>query len=58
VVFLAWLAGHQERFLLLDGLESARSVEHLAEAKRLAEIAGVIDPDFAEGRWQQWLASR
>ncbi|NGY63937.1 dihydrodipicolinate synthase family protein [Lentzea sp. NEAU-D13] len=58
VVFLAWLAGHQERFLLLDGLETARSVEHLAEAKRLAEIAGVIDPDFAERRWQQWLASR
>jgi hypothetical protein len=58
VVFLAWLAGHQEQFLLLDGLQTARSVEHLAEAKRLAEIAGVIDPDFAEGRWRQWLASR
>ncbi len=57
VVFLAWLAGHQERFLLLDGLETARSVEHLAEAKRLAEIAGVIEPEFAERRWQQWLAS-
>ncbi|MFI6099729.1 dihydrodipicolinate synthase family protein [Lentzea sp. NPDC051213] len=58
VVFLAWLAGHQERFVLLDGLQSARSVEHLAEAKRLAEIAGVLDPEFAERRWQQWLASR
>jgi hypothetical protein len=58
VVFLAWLAGHQERFVLLDGLESARSVEHLAEAKRLAEIAGVIEPEFAERRWRQWLASR
>ncbi|MGW4212260.1 dihydrodipicolinate synthase family protein [Lentzea sp. NPDC004789] len=58
VVFLAWLAGHQDRFLLLDGLETARSVEHLAEAKRLAEIAGVIEPEFAERRWQQWLASR
>lgn len=58
VVFLAWLAGHQERFQLLGGLESARSVEHLAEAKRLAEIAGVIEPEFAERRWSQWLASR
>ncbi|MFD9701965.1 dihydrodipicolinate synthase family protein [Lentzea sp. NPDC059081] len=58
VVFLAWLAGHQERFVLLDGLESARGVGHLAEAKRLAEVAGVIDPDLAERRWRQWLASR
>ncbi|MGI5506068.1 dihydrodipicolinate synthase family protein [Lentzea sp. CA-135723] len=58
VVFLAWLAGHQERFQLLGGLESARTVEHLAEAKRLAEIAGVIDPDLAERRWSAWLASR
>ncbi|ANZ38942.1 dihydrodipicolinate synthase family protein [Lentzea guizhouensis] len=58
VVFLAWLAGHQEQFVLLDGLQTARSVEHLAEAKRLAEVAGVIEPEFAERRWQQWLASR
>jgi hypothetical protein len=58
VVFLAWLAGHQERFLLLDGLQTARSIEHLAEAKRLAEVAGVIEPEFAERRWRQWLASR
>lgn len=58
VVFLAWLAGHQERFQLIGGLENARSVEHLAEAKRLAEIAGVVDPEFAERRWSRWLASR
>ncbi|WP_053736651.1 dihydrodipicolinate synthase family protein [Nocardia sp. NRRL S-836] len=58
VVFLAWLAGHQERFLLLDGLQTARSAEHLAEAKRLAVAAGVVEPELAERRWQQWLASR
>ncbi|MGZ3143593.1 dihydrodipicolinate synthase family protein [Lentzea chajnantorensis] len=58
VVFLAWLAGHQDRFLLLDGLQTARGVEHLAEAKRLAEVAGVVEPELAERRWQQWLASR
>ncbi|SDP72713.1 dihydrodipicolinate synthase family protein [Lentzea jiangxiensis] len=58
VVFLAWLAGHQEDFRLLGGLESARSAEHLAEAKRLAEIAGVVEPELAERRWRQWLASR
>jgi hypothetical protein len=58
VVFLAFLAGHQERFVLLGGLESARGVDHLAEAKRLAGIAGVVDPELAERRWQQWLASR
>ncbi|MFD5828622.1 dihydrodipicolinate synthase family protein [Lentzea sp. NPDC060358] len=58
VVFLAWLAGHQDHFRLLGGLESARGVEHLAEAKRLAELAGVVDPELAERRWRQWLASR
>ncbi|SDG45066.1 Protein of unknown function [Lentzea fradiae] len=58
VVFLAWLAGHQDRFVLLGGLETARTVEHLAEAKRLAEAAGVIDPELAGRRWREWLASR
>ncbi|TWP52175.1 dihydrodipicolinate synthase family protein [Lentzea tibetensis] len=56
VVFLAWLAGHQDHFLLLDGLQTARSVEHLAEAKRLAELAGVVDPELANRRWSEWLA--
>ncbi|GLZ34720.1 hypothetical protein Lesp02_69070 [Lentzea sp. NBRC 105346] len=56
VVFLAWLAGHQDHFVLLDGLQTARTVGHLAEAKRLAELAGVIDPDEADRRWSQWLA--
>jgi dihydrodipicolinate synthase/N-acetylneuraminate lyase len=41
IVYLAWLNGHQEHFRMLGGMESARSAEHLAEVKRLAERAGL-----------------
>lgn len=51
VVFLAWLNGHQRHFRMLDGLESSRSVTHLAEAFRLADAAGLLrDPDLAARR--------
>jgi hypothetical protein len=44
VVFLAWLAGHQAHFRMVGGLESARSVVHLAELFRLADSTGLL-PD-------------
>ena len=46
VVFLAHLAGHQDRFTMVGGEQESRSVEHLAELFRLACEAGVLpDPD-------------
>ncbi len=38
VVFMAYLNGHQDHFTMVGGQESARSVLHLAELFRLADI--------------------
>jgi hypothetical protein len=52
VVFLAWLAGFQDAFGMVGGLQSARDVVHLGEALRLADLAGLLpDPDLAARRW-------
>ncbi|RJL31769.1 dihydrodipicolinate synthase family protein [Bailinhaonella thermotolerans] len=57
VVFLAWLAGHQDHFRMVSGLESARSLPHLAELFRLADAAGLLpDPDLAAARMRALLA--
>lgn len=51
VVFLAYLNGHQDHFLMLGGQQSARSAIHFAELVRLADAAGVLlDPDLARHR--------
>ncbi|WP_225962794.1 DUF993 family protein [Actinomadura algeriensis] len=56
VVFLAWLAGHQRHFRMVGGLESARSVPHLARLFELADAAGLFpDPELAAGRMRAWL---
>ena len=48
IVFLAWLNGHQSHFTMVGGLQSARSLLHLAELVRLADAAGLLrDPDLA-----------
>src|SRR5437867_4527329 len=57
VVFLAYLNGHQSHFRMVGGLESARSIVHLAELFRLADQAGVLrDPDLAVTRMRGVLA--
>ncbi|MEU8435949.1 DUF993 family protein [Streptomyces sp. NPDC029216] len=59
VVLLAWLAGYQERFTMLAGLESARSLPHLARAYELADLLGLFpDPELALGRMRRLLADR
>lgn len=51
VVFLAYLAGHQDHFRMLGGHESSRSLPHLAQALILADHAGVLpDPELAAAR--------
>jgi hypothetical protein len=59
VVFLAWLNGHQDHFVLVGGQESARNLLHLAELFRLADRAGLLaDPALACHRMKQFLATR
>ncbi|GAA2099140.1 dihydrodipicolinate synthase family protein [Actinomadura alba] len=57
IVFLAWLAGHQDAFTMVNGAQSARSIVHLAEVFRLADAAGLLpDPDLAVRRMRSLLA--
>jgi hypothetical protein len=56
IVFLAWLNGHQERFQMVGGMETARDIEHLSKLLVLAERAGVLqDPELACARMQTLL---
>jgi Protein of unknown function (DUF993) len=56
IVFLAWLAGHQAAFSLVDGLQNARSLTHLCDVLRLADAAGLLpDPDLAAERMRALL---
>jgi hypothetical protein len=57
VVFLAWLNGHQDHFVMVGGQQSARTIVHLAETFRLADRAGLLhDPELACARMRQLLA--
>jgi len=57
VVFMAWLNGHQEHFVMVGGQQSARHILHFAELFRLADAAGLLqDPPLACARMKQLLA--
>ena len=58
VVFLAYLNGLQDHFLMIGGQESARSLLHLSELFRLADKARVLhDPEMAAARMTKLLAT-
>jgi Protein of unknown function (DUF993) len=57
VVFMAYLNGLQDHFVMVGGQQSARSLPHLAELFRLADRAGLLrDPDLARRRMVRVLA--
>jgi hypothetical protein len=57
VVFMAWLNGQQDHFVMVGGQQSARSELHLAELFRLADAAGLLaDPPLACARMKHFLA--
>jgi hypothetical protein len=57
VVFMAWLNGHQDHFVMVGGQQSTRSIQHFAELFRLADRAGLLrDPELAVARMRQLLA--
>ena len=59
VVFMAYLNGLQNHFIMVGGQESARSTLHLAELFRLADAAGLLaDPDRACARMRLVMAMR
>src|SRR3954463_9384050 len=57
VVFLAYLNGLQDHFVMVGGQESARSLVHLAELFRLADQGRVLrDPELAVSRMRKVLS--
>jgi len=57
VVFMAYLNGLQDHFVMVGGQQSARSLPHLAELFRLADRAGLLrKPELARSRMQTVLA--
>src|SRR5438132_134881 len=56
VVFMAWLNGHQDHFVMVGGQESARNILHFSELFRFADVAGLLtDPPLACARMKQLL---
>ncbi|GAU68095.1 hypothetical protein SSP35_06_01820 [Streptomyces sp. NBRC 110611] len=57
VVLLAWLAGQQDHFTMVGGLQSARSLPHLRRAYELADGLGLFpDRELAAARMRGLLA--
>ena len=57
VVFLAWLNGFQDHFIMLNGAQALRPLPYFVEAFKLADGCGVLrDPELAVARMQQLLA--
>lgn len=57
VVFMAWLNGHQDHFVMVGGQQSARNLLHFAGLFRLADQAGLLaDPALACRRMSSLLA--
>ena len=57
VVFMAWLNGHQDHFVMVGGQQSARHILHFSELFRLADAAGLLsNPPLACARMKQLLA--
>ncbi len=57
VVFLAWLNGFQDHFVMLNGAQAARPLPDFAEIFRLADQCGLLrDPDMAVARMQRLLS--
>jgi hypothetical protein len=57
IVFLAWLNGHQDHFVMVAGHQAMRPLAYFAEAFRLADRAGLLsDPERAMDRMRKLLA--
>ena len=57
IVFLAWLNGHQDHFIMINGAQAMRSLPYFVECYKLADQAGLLrDPDLATSRMKKLLA--
>ncbi|WP_434723521.1 dihydrodipicolinate synthase family protein [Mesorhizobium sp. RIZ17] len=57
VVFLAWLNGFQDHFVMLGGAQSMRPLPYFVQVFKLADECGLLaDPELAVGRMRKLLA--
>jgi Protein of unknown function (DUF993) len=57
VVFLAYLNGYQDHFVMLGGAQSMRPLPYFTGVFRLADEAGLLrDPELAANRMRRFLA--
>lgn len=57
VVFLAWLNGFQDHFIMLNGAQAMRPLPYFAQVFRLADGCGLLrQPDLAVDRMKKLLA--
>jgi hypothetical protein len=57
IVFLAWLNGHQEHFIMVGGAQSARPLSYFTETFKLADQARLLRaPDLAVKRMKTLFA--
>jgi hypothetical protein len=57
VVFLAWLNGFQDHFIMLNGAQAMRPLPYFTEVFRLADGCGLLrQPDLAVDRMKKLLA--
>jgi Protein of unknown function (DUF993) len=56
IVFLAWLNGHQDHFVMVSGAQAMRSLPYFVGVFKLADQAGLlVQPDLAVHRMKQLL---
>ncbi len=57
IVFLAWLNGHQDHFVMINGAQSTRPLPYFIDCFKLADKAHLLrDPDLAVSRMKKLLA--
>jgi hypothetical protein len=57
IAFLAWLNGHQDHFIMVNGAQSMRSLPYFIDCFKLADQAGLLnDPDMAIARIKKLMA--
>lgn len=57
IVFLAWLNGHQDHFVMVNGAQAMRPLPYFTEVFKLADQARLLsDPELAVKRMKKLLA--
>jgi hypothetical protein len=57
VVFMAWLNGFQDHFIMLNGAQATRPLPDFVEIFKMADSCGLLrDPDLAVSRMKRLLA--